>query len=78
MEISELLDGGIFTGLLSLTKLTIQGCREIVKIDRDTFTNMPNLEWIHLIFNVIGSIEPGAFQTTRNFILQTKAVSTIA
>jgi Leucine-rich repeat (LRR) protein len=43
-------------------KLTIEGCAEVYEIDRDTFAHMPNLEWIHLVDNVIGSIEPGAFQ----------------
>jgi Leucine-rich repeat (LRR) protein len=57
----ELLDGHFFDGLHSLTKLHIEGFT-LFMIVRDSFKYTPCLESIHLINNIIGSIEPGAFQ----------------
>jgi Leucine-rich repeat (LRR) protein len=56
----ELLDGHFFDGLHSLTKLHIEGFT-LFMIVRDSFKYTPCLESIHLINNIIGSIEPGAF-----------------
>jgi Leucine-rich repeat (LRR) protein len=57
----QVLDGLIFDGLVSLTKLVIKQLLSSWAIKKNTLSSLPSLEWLTLENNPIRSIEPGTF-----------------
>jgi Leucine-rich repeat (LRR) protein len=58
---NEPIDGKMFEGLVSLTKLEIQLASGLQALRKDTFLSLPDLEWLTLYQNRPNAIVPGLF-----------------